>query len=342
MKRILVGLLKVGISLGLIAFLIWNATRGEAGGKAFTDLRDQPKDWGLLFAAWAISSAAILTTFVRWWILVRALDVPCRFRDVMRISFWGFLFNFSPFGIGGGDVVKAVMLAHEQKAHRPKAVASVMVDRFIGLYVIFVMASTAILATGFWKKDAAGVWPICIATFAITAAGGVGIIFLLASGQTGMLVCSWLARIPRVGKMLANLVDAVNLYRHRRGTLLLASVMTLILQVSFVVVFYLIARGLYQHVPSLVDHFVLVPLGTIMRVIPINTGPMEGGLDFLYALVGMHHGQGLVVALGYRIIEALFVPLGIYYYFTNRGEVRKAIQEESEEAEQKGKAEFAV
>ena len=82
-----------------------------------------------------------------------ALDVPCRFADAIRISFWGFLFNLAPLGIVGGDVVKAVMLDHEHRGHRAKAVASVLVDRVIGLYVLFLVASAAILLTGFWRMD---------------------------------------------------------------------------------------------------------------------------------------------------------------------------------------------
>ena len=117
----------------------------------FANLVDQPKRWDMLAAAWACCTVAVLLTFVRWWYLVRALDVPCRFRDAIRISFWGYLFNLAPLGIVGGDLVKAVMLDHEHPRHRAKAVASVLVDRVIGLYVLFVVASAAILLTGFWR-----------------------------------------------------------------------------------------------------------------------------------------------------------------------------------------------
>ena len=73
------------------------------------------------------------------------MDVPCRFPDAIRISFWGYLFNLAPLGIVGGDLVKAVMLDHEHPQHRAKALASVLVDRVIGLYILFVVASAAIL-----------------------------------------------------------------------------------------------------------------------------------------------------------------------------------------------------
>ncbi len=135
MKKILLTLLKLSISVGIIAYLVWKATRTRGPGNVdvFTNLVDEPKDWWMLFWAWAFSAAAVVLTFIRWWYLVRALDIPCRFRDAIRISFWGFLFNLAPLGIVGGDLVKAVMLAHEHRQYRAKAVASVLFDRVIGL-----------------------------------------------------------------------------------------------------------------------------------------------------------------------------------------------------------------
>ena len=119
---------------------------------------------------------AVLLTFVRWWYLVRALDVPCRFPDAIRISFWGYLFNLAPLGIVGGDLVKAVMLGHEHPQHRAKAVASVLVDRVIGLYVLFLVATAAILLTGFWRdRPEPTIQWICRLTFIMTVVSTVGL-----------------------------------------------------------------------------------------------------------------------------------------------------------------------
>ena len=79
--------------------------------------------------------------------------MPFRFRDAIRISFWGYLLNMAPLGIVGGDVVKAVMLDHEYPHYRAKALASVLFDRVVGLYLLFVVASVALLMTGFWRTD---------------------------------------------------------------------------------------------------------------------------------------------------------------------------------------------
>ena len=138
----------------------------------------------MLAAAWACCTAAVLLTFVRWWYLVRALDIPCRFSDGIRISFWGYLFNLAPLGIVGGDLVKAVMLGHEQPQHRAKALASVLVDRIIGLYVLFVVATAAILLTGFRHTPDAIVRWTCKLSFIFTIGGSIGLFVLLGPDAT--------------------------------------------------------------------------------------------------------------------------------------------------------------
>src|SRR3989304_4364511 len=182
LKKTIYGLLRVGISMGLIAYLIWDATSGSGKVNVFPNPRDQPKNWWLLASAWALATAAAILTFIRWWYLVRALGIPCRFADAFRISFWGYLFNLAPLGIVGGDLVKAVMLAHEQPRHRAKAVAPVLFDRVVGLYLLFIVASAAILLTDFWRIDLPDLRMISRLTFILTIVGTAGVGLMLTPG----------------------------------------------------------------------------------------------------------------------------------------------------------------
>ena len=227
MKKLLITLLKVAISAAIIGYLVWDAIRGGENGNVFANLVNQPKQWGILAAAWASCTVAVLLTFVRWWYLVRALDVPCRFRDIVRISFWGYLFNLAPLGIVGGDLVKAVMLGHEHPTCRTKGLAAVLVDRIIGLYVLFIVATAAILLTGFWQIDVPdlfqtkwfsfGIYEICLLTFGLTIAGTVGLGVLLGPDASDGRITWANGRIPRVGRSLESLIVAVRMYRSKPG-----------------------------------------------------------------------------------------------------------------------------
>jgi uncharacterized protein (TIRG00374 family) len=332
LKKLLAAILKISLSLAIVGYLIWNSTRGTENANAFAALWAQPKDWGVLAAAWAACTLGVLLTFFRWWRLVRVLGVPCRFSESLRISFWGYLFNLAPLGILGGDLVKAVMLARHQPDHRAKAVASVLADRAIGLYMLFVVAAAAIWLSGFWRIDSAEIRWICRLTIWLAVGGGVALAILMLSDAGMDAAIRAAGRIPRVGRPLGSLLDALRMYRRRPLALAFAALLSVGVHCSFAVGCWLIACGLPGNHLSLSEHFVVIPLSSAAGVLPLPLGPFEAVLDFLYANVpvmgpAIAAGQGLVVALAYRLITALIAALGAYYYFGSRREIAAAMEE---------------
>jgi uncharacterized protein (TIRG00374 family) len=334
LKKVLVMLLKVALSATIIGYLAYAATKR---GDVFTNLRDEPKHWDLLAAAWACCTMAVALTFVRWWYLVRALDVPWPLADAIRMGFWGFLFNLLPLGIVGGDLVKAVMFGHEQPQHRAKGVASVLVDRVIGLYLLFVVASVAMLLTGFWWRiDNPDIHLMCEVTFILTIVGTIGLGVLLGPDLFVSRAIRASGRIPRIGPPLQSLLNAVRLYKHKPLVLFLSSLMSIGVHCSFAVGLHLIACGLPGNHLTLADHFVVIPVSNVAGVLPLPAGPFEAVLDSLYTLVPVAGvpiiaGQGLVVALIYRLITLLIAAFGIPYYLGNRREMAEVIHEVEDE-----------
>ena len=341
MKRLLITLLKLGISVAIIGYLVGGACRTEnaAGKNVFEQLRDQPKQWDMLAAACLFCASAVMLTLVRWWYLVRALEIPVRFTAGLRIGLLGYLFNLVPVGgIIGGDLLKAWMLAWQHREHRARAVASVVVDRIIGLYVLFVVASVAILLTGFWKleDDQGLIFVTCTATFVLTVVGAVGIGVLLVPGVTDGKATRALSRLPRVGHAIGSLIEAVRMYRRQPHVLAASAVMSLGVHSLFATGVYFIARGLPGDVLSLGTHFVINPLSASTGAIPLAFGPFELLLEFFYTNVPekgvvIQEGQGLVVALGYRLICILIAMVGACYYLGSRGEVAQALREAEQE-----------
>ncbi len=338
-RKILTAILKLAVSLGIVAYLVWDACKTKADGvNVFENLVHKEKHWAMLAAAFVVFSTGIMFTFVRWWVLVRALGVPARLRDTIRIGFWGFLFNLAPLGVVGGDLVKAVMLGREQRNKQASVVASVIVDRVIGLYVLFVVATAAILATGFWRYEIDNIDHICKLVFLVTAAGTVGIIAVMALDAAAGHWLRLLHRIPRVGTPIAHLLEDLRLYRHRMGALLVASLITVVVHSCSSISFYFIARGLPGDFPPLDIHFVIVPLSISSGVIPLPMGPMEFVLEFFYTHLPMCDsivkGQGLLVVLVGRLNGIILALLGVLLNLGNRRELAEAIHAGEAEPEQ--------
>ena len=204
LKPWLIKLLKFGISAAIITWLVIDA-RGDA---TFATLVEQPKHWGLLAAAFAFCFTSIVITFLRWYYLVRALGIPFTLLDAFRLGFVGYMFNFVSLGNVGGDLFKAIFLAREHKERRAEAVASVMADRIIGLYALFLLATAVMFGFGRFNAPNEEMNVICRATLVGTLVGTFGLALLLWPHFTEGKFAAALRRLPRVGPTADKLLGA--------------------------------------------------------------------------------------------------------------------------------------
>ena len=334
MKKRLVTLLKLGISVALISYLVWQAQQD----KSFAALRDQPKDWRLLAAAWACMLMVVVICIFRWLLLVRALGLPFPVRDAFRLGFLGFLFNFVSLGSVGGDLFKAVLIARQQEGRRLEAVATVVIDRVVGLYALLLVATTAILLVELPSTtETREVRIITDATVVCTLLGAVAIAILLIPGITGPGMSQRVAGLPLVETTVARLIATLRIYRSRYPVILVALVMSIVVHGLVALTIWLIARGLPGDEPTLWEHYVIVPLSMVAGALPLplaGLGALELALDFLYrhvpAGVEVPRGQGLIVALSFRVIMMGVAVVGLGYYLASRREVDEARQEAEE------------
>jgi len=333
LKRFLVNSLKIAISVGILAYLVMDAnSKGD-----FAVLLGRDKQWGALAGAAVLCFLAVLITLVRWYYLIRALDLPIRFQDALRLGFLGYLFNMSPVGIVGGDLLKAVMLARNYPGRRAEAAATVFFDRAIGLYVLFVVASVAVFFTGMGRCPNATIQAVCSATLAVTGIGTLGMGAMLIPGLTNGRASALMARLPYLGGLAKQLLTAVRMYRRNVGVLVGSVLLTILVHSFNAAGMYLIASGLYRDPHSLGAHFVITPLAHATGVLPISIGPFEAALGELYAAAPLPDGRflqgsgrGLVVALGYRLITLLIAAVGVGYYVSSRQELAEAMRSADE------------
>lgn len=325
MKKYLIALFKVVVSVALVAWLI----RDSWDPEAVAQLRDGSKLWGYLIAALLICSSTVVLVTVRWYLLVRTVGVPCRLRDIFRINLVGYLFNLAPMGIVTGDLIKALMLGGESK-HRAESLASVIIDRVIGLYILFVVASVAIWATGFASHDHQMVSYLSQGTLVLTGVGTVALLILFAPERTVGPLVGWCGRIPWVGSPLHRVLVAVRLFRHQWGVLLVASLISVAIHCTFILGIYWLSLGLPGPQLSFQQNFVVAPLSAATNVIPFPAGPQEGMMKFFYEVLADAGLKGLAISLAYRLITVLPALIGMGFYLTSRREVAEAIHEAEE------------
>src|SRR5438105_14284666 len=88
-KRNLLNLLKYALAFGLLGWVIWRNWEPE-GGNGLHDVwqrhfqHGEPVRWEFLASAVVIYLAALLLSFFRWYVLVRAVELPFRPLDGVR------------------------------------------------------------------------------------------------------------------------------------------------------------------------------------------------------------------------------------------------------------------
>jgi uncharacterized membrane protein YbhN (UPF0104 family) len=330
-KRTVVDLCKYALALGLLAYVVqanWAPASGKGLGYVWQRhvVEGQPVATGYLAAAFALYSAALTLTLIRWYVLVRAQDLPFRLPDALRLGLVGFFFNTFLPGSVGGDIIKAAALAREQ-SRRTVAVATVIMDRVLALWGLFWFV--ALLGGAFWalgrlEGPAAEVSKFVVGSAAavVAASSLVWLLLGLLPDRRAERFAGRLARLPKVGGSAAEFWRAVWMYRCRQKSVALAFVISWVGFVGFVCAFYCCALALWDGdpanpLPSLTQHFLLVPIGLIIMAVPLfpgGAGIGELGFGLLYEWFGYAAANGILGTLVQRVISWVLGLAGYAVY----------------------------
>ena len=335
-RRAILTVVKIAIAVGILSYLIVQARH------AIGTLTERTVDWRFLTAALLFSLTTATLSFVRWHLLVRALDIKIHLTETLRLGALGFALNFVSPGSIGGDFFKAVFLAHGQPGKRTEAVASVVADRVLGLLTMLGLASAGIWAIGLMDAGSPALSMLCRAILLATAATWLGCaVLMLVRGLSGIRIRTRLERRPLVGKTLARLLGTVEVYRSKLPTLLVAFLVSVAMALSSVTTYYLVARGLPIQEPSWSEHLVLVPVAGLVGAIPLTPnglGTTEFAIEELYKTMPggseVATGDGTLVGLGRRVTDLAVAFVGLGFYLGHRREVDEVFAEAEQEADE--------
>lgn len=330
-RRRLIGALKLALAGGILVYLFYSL-RGE---DVFERLLAEQKIWRYFALAQALILAGFALNYVRWYVLVRALEIPFELRDAFRLGSMGLMLSQVSLGSVGGDLFKAIAVAREQPGKKTEAVATVVIDRVVGLFAILLVASAGSVAAGGGQLNSPLIHSLSIFIMMMTLAGALGIAILMTPAATGPGVQQWCASLPLAGHTLARLTGAAAAYRNERRYLFAAIGIACVTHTLFVLGIYSIGQGLPVRQPSLALTFLVGPMALCAGALPITPGglgTLEGAMDELYRAVGSQPGDGLLVALTYRVMTYVIVAIGAAYYLS----AKRSIDTVMVEAEQRG------
>jgi hypothetical protein len=249
----------------------------------------------------------VLST-LRWRCLLQAEAIDLSIWRLSLLYFEGMFFSLMLPTVIGGDVVRGYQIFRATQRHEA-SLASILVERLSGYAALILIASLGLVVAYPLVRDPALVW--------LTAAATVGLGALIAGLLSEQLQHVFFLGLRRVGlahfhDTLHALYEAVQRYWQHRGALLLALGLSLVLQSTIVVIFFLISRSLNLSVP-LVYFFLFVPLISVMSMLPISIaglGVREGSAVYLFAKAGLDAAGAVSLSLLWFVVIALCSGLG--------------------------------
>ncbi len=324
-RGLAVNVILIAVALGLLGFVISrNRTQIDEVLKRGLD----PWMFALAFGVYCV---AIVLTFVRWYVLVRVVEPRFTLGASIRLGFIGNVFNLVIPGAVGGDFIKAAYLV-KMDINRTQAVASMVIDRILGLLGLFQLAGVA----------GAFAWPMAtrevhILIAVVWAAVGAGYLVLFAIFNQSLTrrypqLLEGHGRIAAILRELKTMSETYRRQLHVVGGCLLASSGFHFL---FVVAFYIVSRAIFPSlVPGFAQHLLIAPLALFTTAVPLPFGALglsEGISGQLFAMV--NHPGGAVAMMGFRVLMYAGGLLSICVYLANIRQVR-ALTETAEELEE--------
>ncbi len=308
-------ILKIVVSLGLIAFVFSRVPLAEVGSQLAS-----ATPW-LLLAAFAAYLLAMTLNAVKWQILLRAQGIRIPFPALLRFQFIGFFFNNLPSATGAGDVMRGYGLARYTDRTADAAV-SVIVDRIIGLTAYMATAAlAALVAVNFTGHgELRGIEGVAIVALLVL---GLALGVLLSRRLRGLIGRLFALRpLAPLAPLWERVSEAFNCYRFRYRALLAAFGVALLGIACTTLVNWLVSQSMGGAM-LLVYILLFNPLIALVLMIPISVGGLglsQGVYPFFYGLVGVPAGHSLAVSLLMNLIAILAsLPGGMLWFQVRRG-----------------------
>jgi glycosyltransferase 2 family protein len=322
-----INLLKIIIGMGLLFFLY---KRLQEPDLLWQGVLTSNKP--LLAAAVVAYAGAVALSGLKWGILLQASGIHVLPRRLLSYQWVAEFFNnFLPAQVGG-DVMRGYALASDTH-RRADAAASVLIDRFMGLFVFMVAAAIASTSMLLWGRPEGGYFNgdelvamrvIMLGSVAI-ALILIGVLTAMLSRRLKLLAERLLAILPLSSKttpLWQKLSGAFNAYRYQYWALLVSAGGSILIVLFTSVQIWLIAWAIAPGQLSLLEVLVINPIIVLLLVaVPLSPGGLgvrQGAFSIMFFLIGASSDLGYGVGLLQQLIVYLVSLPGLLLWMQGR------------------------
>ncbi len=310
-KKILVIILRVGVSIALLVFLFKQVDK-----KILFEIIKKT-DKFILFLGFLILFSGYVFALFRWQMLLKAVKIHLPLKRVI-ISFSGgvFLNLFLPSTIGG-DLMRSVDLTAHTKQPK-KIVTTILLDRLSG-YTGMALLVLVSFAFGFrfaWERSV--ILSIAVITTLLI------VILLSLFNKHVYIAISRLLHSPYAGRIrsrIRSLHKEIYYFKRHKSVIVNNLLVSILIQITVPLAFFMIAlsMGIRQNV---IYFFVFLPIISAITLLPISIGGLglrDAAVVYFFTKVGLAKDMALAMSLiNFCFIFIFGVIGGLVYVLTIR------------------------
>ena len=329
-KRVIITFLRTALGVALAGLLL-HFTLKSTGADLWNELLESKK---LLLVTALLSYGFVLgITVVRWRMLLAVQDIHLGFWTTARLTMIGVFFNIAIPGAVSGDLLKMAYVSRQAPAKKAEAVLTIMLDRVLGVFGLFIVAGTTILVSlpmliGLGPEYR----PIQATVFVVGMGSVVGIVGLLlvelrqrcvSHPQIARIVAFGAEKLPAVVvKTLQRLTSALEIYRSKRLTVIKAVGLSILVHACLGLSLYWIGTSVHEDSLRARDYFLAMQVGNAVGAIPVAPGGLGTRdatiVEFFKAFKATPEKIG-VIPLTYSLIIAFWsLTGGLVFIFSSK------------------------
>jgi hypothetical protein len=264
--------------------------------------------------------AGLVLTFCRWCWLVRVSEPAFRIRDAVLLGFIGNVYNLViPFAVGG-DLIKAAFLMRMQ-IKRTQAIASMVIDRILGLLGLFLVAGVAGLVA--WPSAGLEVRRLIVVVWIALATGVLGLLAVFNEALPRHFP-NLLRSHGRLALIASELKAMAESYRGRLNVVAGAILLSCLWHVMSVTAFYAVSKSLFPvRMPTFRQHCLVVPLILFTTAVPLPFGALGVSEEVSQQLFNLvNHPEGFMGMLAFRVLIYSCGLVSAVCYLISLNEIR--------------------
>ena len=297
------------------SILVYLVQSGRLNFEKLMLFKDAPEILAMMIGVLVLVVVPMAT--FRWWLLLRAIGVQVKPKQIFILTWIGNFFNTTLPGAVTGDVVKGYyVIKAQQEEGRTRAFMTLLIDRFVGLFGLIVMAFLALVLNLelilSQERLHSLAWMITV-LFGGTVVFYTIALFSFKEGRDPFI--RLFQRLPAT-KISLKVYSAFKSYQHQKTTLLLTLLLAIGIHTLIALLFFQVAQLMGIEEMDLATQFFLMPIGLITVAIPLAPGGIGIGhaaFESLYQLAGFSGGADIFNL--YIIVQlGVFLLGGIPYF----------------------------